>query len=41
VELAEEAAVCQQVGFELAQGFFFGYPAPPETWLKPRPPVEF
>jgi EAL domain-containing protein (putative c-di-GMP-specific phosphodiesterase class I) len=28
VELAEEAAVCSQLGFDLAQGFYFGRPAP-------------
>ncbi len=28
IELAEEAAACRQLGFELAQGFHFGRPAP-------------
>lgn len=28
VELAEEAAVCIDLGFDLAQGFYFGRPAP-------------
>jgi EAL domain-containing protein (putative c-di-GMP-specific phosphodiesterase class I) len=28
VETAEEAAVCRQIGFDLAQGFYFGRPAP-------------
>lgn len=28
VETAEEAEACQQLGFEFAQGFFFGRPAP-------------
>jgi EAL domain-containing protein (putative c-di-GMP-specific phosphodiesterase class I) len=33
VETLEEATVCQELGFELAQGYFFGYPAPVATWL--------
>ena len=33
VETLEEATVCQELGFELAQGYFFGYPAPVGTWL--------
>ena len=28
VESLEEADVCKSIGFELAQGFYFGYPAP-------------
>ena len=28
VETAEEAAACRELGFELAQGYFFGWPAP-------------
>jgi len=28
IECAEEAKVCKQLGFDLAQGFFFGRPAP-------------
>jgi EAL domain-containing protein (putative c-di-GMP-specific phosphodiesterase class I) len=28
VESQEEADVCRDIGFELAQGFYFGYPAP-------------
>lgn len=28
IEMAEEAAVCQHIGFELAQGYFFGRPTP-------------
>jgi EAL domain-containing protein (putative c-di-GMP-specific phosphodiesterase class I) len=35
VETLEEATVCQELGFELAQGYFFGYPAPVGTWLPP------
>jgi len=35
VETAEEAAACREVGFELAQGFFFGRPAPANTWSAP------
>ena len=35
VETAEEAAACEDVGFELAQGYFFGRPAPAKAWLAP------
>jgi predicted signal transduction protein with EAL and GGDEF domain len=28
IECAEEAQVCQQLGFDLAQGYFFGRPLP-------------
>jgi EAL domain-containing protein (putative c-di-GMP-specific phosphodiesterase class I) len=28
VETREEAEVCSTIGFELAQGFYFGHPAP-------------
>jgi EAL domain-containing protein (putative c-di-GMP-specific phosphodiesterase class I) len=28
VESREEAEACSAIGFELAQGFYFGYPAP-------------
>ncbi|MGD9308529.1 MAG: EAL domain-containing protein [Desulfosarcina sp.] len=28
IECAEEAEVCQQLGFDLGQGFYFGMPAP-------------
>jgi EAL domain-containing protein (putative c-di-GMP-specific phosphodiesterase class I) len=28
VECQEEADACRQLGFQLAQGFFFGRPAP-------------
>jgi EAL domain-containing protein (putative c-di-GMP-specific phosphodiesterase class I) len=30
VETAEEAEACLELGFQLAQGYFFGHPAPPE-----------
>ena len=32
VELAEEAEVCQQLGFTLAQGYLFGRPQAPSNW---------
>jgi EAL domain-containing protein (putative c-di-GMP-specific phosphodiesterase class I) len=32
IEHAEEAEVCAELGFELAQGYFFGRPSPPESW---------
>jgi EAL domain-containing protein (putative c-di-GMP-specific phosphodiesterase class I) len=28
IEVAEEAEVCRQIGFDLAQGYYFGKPAP-------------
>lgn len=28
IETAQEAKTCQELGFELAQGYFFGYPVP-------------
>lgn len=28
IEIEEEAAVCRQIGFDLAQGYYFGRPAP-------------
>ncbi|MGD9309781.1 MAG: EAL domain-containing protein, partial [Desulfosarcina sp.] len=28
IECAEEAEVCQQLGFDLGQGYYFGMPAP-------------
>jgi EAL domain-containing protein (putative c-di-GMP-specific phosphodiesterase class I) len=37
VETLEEATVCQELGFELAQGYFFGYPAAVGMWLPPSP----
>lgn len=33
VETQEEAEICYDLGFELAQGFYFGKPAPAKTWL--------
>jgi EAL domain-containing protein (putative c-di-GMP-specific phosphodiesterase class I) len=36
VETLEEATVCQELGFELAQGYFFGYPSPVGAWLPPQ-----
>jgi EAL domain-containing protein (putative c-di-GMP-specific phosphodiesterase class I) len=33
VETAEEAAACQGIGFEFAQGYFFGRPAPARAWV--------
>ena len=32
IETAEEAAACVEVGFEIGQGQFFGYPAPAAHW---------
>ena len=28
IETAEEAAACREIGFDLAQGYFYGRPAP-------------
>jgi EAL domain-containing protein (putative c-di-GMP-specific phosphodiesterase class I) len=36
IECAEEALVCEQLGFAFAQGFFFGHPAPLEAYLASR-----
>lgn len=33
IESVEEAKICTDLGFELAQGYFFGHPAPVETYL--------
>lgn len=33
VETADEAAACRDVGFELAQGYFFGRPSPAKAWV--------
>ncbi len=33
IETADEARVCQQLGFELAQGYYFGRPAPIEKYV--------
>ncbi len=35
VEKEEEAEVCRQLGFDLAQGYHFGRPAPVESFLDP------
>lgn len=37
VETAEEAATCRELGFELAQGFYYGYPAPASSSERLRP----
>jgi EAL domain-containing protein (putative c-di-GMP-specific phosphodiesterase class I) len=36
VETAGEDAVCRQIGFQLAQGFFYGKPAPARLYESPR-----
>jgi EAL domain-containing protein (putative c-di-GMP-specific phosphodiesterase class I) len=33
VETPEELALCRQIGFDLAQGFHLGHPAPIEQWV--------
>lgn len=33
IECAEEAKVCEQLGFDLAQGFFFGHPVPIDEFV--------
>jgi len=33
IEVTEEAEICRELGFQLAQGFFFGRPAPAERWV--------
>lgn len=37
VEKREEVELCQQVGFELFQGYFFGKPGPASTWFRRSP----
>ncbi len=32
IETVHEAAACLETGFELGQGFFFGFPAPATAW---------
>ena len=34
VEEEEEARVCLELGFKLAQGYLYGSPAPAETWIQ-------
>ena len=34
IEEAEEAEVCQELGFELAQGYFYGRPMTVQAWLE-------
>ena len=33
IETAEEGETCRQMGFRLAQGFYYGRPAPVPTYL--------
>jgi EAL domain-containing protein (putative c-di-GMP-specific phosphodiesterase class I) len=33
VETPEELALCREIGFDLAQGFHLGHPAPIEHWI--------
>lgn len=37
VEKREEVELCQEVGFELFQGYFFGKPGPASTWFRRSP----
>ena len=34
IETEEEAKSCRMLGFEIAQGYFYGRPAPVDTWLQ-------
>lgn len=36
IETEEEASICNDLGFELAQGYLFGRGEPVETWLKQK-----
>ncbi|MCA9067916.1 MAG: EAL domain-containing protein [Planctomycetaceae bacterium] len=40
VEEEAEAEVCQDLGFELAQGYYYGRPAPVEHWKGEKEPWE-
>jgi EAL domain-containing protein (putative c-di-GMP-specific phosphodiesterase class I) len=35
IECQAEADVCRELGFQLAQGFFYGRPAPAKFWAQP------
>jgi EAL domain-containing protein (putative c-di-GMP-specific phosphodiesterase class I) len=37
IETVDEAAACLEAGFELGQGFFFGFPSPAHAWKQARP----
>jgi EAL domain-containing protein (putative c-di-GMP-specific phosphodiesterase class I) len=37
VEKREEVELCQEVGFELFQGYYFGKPGPASTWFRRSP----
>jgi len=39
IESAEEAAACRQIGFELAQGFYYGRPATAQTYFAQKAEV--
>jgi EAL domain-containing protein (putative c-di-GMP-specific phosphodiesterase class I) len=34
IENEEEAKVCQELGFTMAQGYYFGRPAPPNKFME-------
>jgi EAL domain-containing protein (putative c-di-GMP-specific phosphodiesterase class I) len=36
IETADEAAACRQIGFELAQGFYYGRPATAQTYCSQK-----
>jgi EAL domain-containing protein (putative c-di-GMP-specific phosphodiesterase class I) len=38
VETSEEHEICRQMGFQFAQGFYFGHPALPKDYLAGRAP---
>ena len=40
IETPEEAEICQELGFDLAQGYYYGRPAPVENWLDQAEPCE-
>jgi EAL domain-containing protein (putative c-di-GMP-specific phosphodiesterase class I) len=37
IEEKEEAEVCQELGFEMAQGYYYGRPMPLQTWIESQP----
>lgn len=39
IEEQAEAEVCQELGFELAQGYFYGRPAAVSTWMQDDAPL--
>jgi EAL domain-containing protein (putative c-di-GMP-specific phosphodiesterase class I) len=37
IEVAGDHAICRQIGFTYAQGYYYGYPSLPKSLLPPTP----